>query len=258
MRLPRPRRRTMHPDLTPVEDSHPKDGLFTQPIVVAALTAADPEPQDDGQVRVASAPPSRTPKDGGAPTWSSTPRCRTPNARRRDRATTDLMGAVRFRMTGPVGHLPDRDRRRGCRRPDVGPRGPASPRHRRRLTPVSVASPTSASISSPSTSTSTIGISRAGQPEICTSRVERITSATSDEGLRAPVFPTAVDRTSSSKTASTAPTVMAARNATLDRRRVAMLTPHRMPRTIRRPARARDGCPCRCRPRGPRLVLGCG
>ena len=103
MRLPRPRRRTMHPDLTPVEDSHPKDGLFAQPIVVAALTAADPEPQDDGRVRVTFRATIKDAEGRRCPDLVVDVTLSGPERTASGRATTDLMGAVRFRMTGPAG-----------------------------------------------------------------------------------------------------------------------------------------------------------
>lgn len=93
----------MHEELTKVEDSHPKDGLFAQPLVVSALVAADPEPQGDSQVRVTF---RATVKDAGGrrcPDVAVDATITGPQRAASGSATTDLMGAVKFRMTGPPG-----------------------------------------------------------------------------------------------------------------------------------------------------------
>ena len=103
MRLPRRRRRTMHEELTPVEDSHPKDGLFTQPLVVSALVAAEPEPWDRDQVRVTFRATIKDAEGRRCPDVAVDATITGPERTASGHATTDLMGAVRFRMTGPAG-----------------------------------------------------------------------------------------------------------------------------------------------------------
>lgn len=103
MRLPRRRRRHLPADLVRVEDSHPKDGLFAQPVVVASLTAGEPEPRDDGQVRVTFRATVKDAEGRRCPDLAVEATIAGPDRTASGEATTDLMGAVRFRMTGPAG-----------------------------------------------------------------------------------------------------------------------------------------------------------
>lgn len=93
----------MPAELTRVEDSHPKDGLFAQPLVVTALTASDPEPQDGGHVRVTFRATVKDVEGRRCPDVAVDATIRGPERTATGTATTDLMGAVRFRMTGPAG-----------------------------------------------------------------------------------------------------------------------------------------------------------
>ena len=93
----------MPDDLTKVEDSHPKDGLFAQPLVVTALTVADPEPQDGDQVRVTFRATIKDAEGRRCPDVAVDATITGPERTASGTATTDLMGAVRFRMTGPAG-----------------------------------------------------------------------------------------------------------------------------------------------------------
>lgn len=93
----------MHPELTRVEDSHPKDGLFRQPLVVAALTAADVEERGDGQVRATFRATIKDAEGRRCPDVAVEATIVGPERTATGSATTDLMGAVRFRMTGPAG-----------------------------------------------------------------------------------------------------------------------------------------------------------
>ena len=86
-----------------VEDSHPKDGLFAQPLVVTALTAADPEPLDDGTTRVTFRATVKDAEGRRCPDVAVDATVVGPERSATGTATTDLMGAVRFRMTGPSG-----------------------------------------------------------------------------------------------------------------------------------------------------------
>ena len=93
----------MHPELVKVEDSHPKDGLFSQPLVVSALTASEPEARDDDQVRVSFRATIKDADGRRCPDVAVTATIIGPDRTAAGTATTDLMGAVRFRMTGPSG-----------------------------------------------------------------------------------------------------------------------------------------------------------
>jgi hypothetical protein len=93
----------MHPDLVPVEDSHPRDGLFTQPLVVTALTASDPEPDAGGRRRVTFRATVKDAEGRRCPDVAVDATIRGPERTASGTATTDLMGAVRFRMSGPSG-----------------------------------------------------------------------------------------------------------------------------------------------------------
>lgn len=86
-----------------MEDSHPKDALFAQPLVVAAVTSPEPEPRDDGQVRVTFRATVKDAEGRRCPEIAVEATIRGPERTATGTATTDLMGAVRFRMTGPVG-----------------------------------------------------------------------------------------------------------------------------------------------------------
>ncbi len=93
----------MHPELTRVEDSHPKDGLFRQPLVVAALTAADLEERGEDQVRATFRATIKDAEGRRCPDVAVEATIVGPDRTATGSATTDLMGAVRFRMTGPAG-----------------------------------------------------------------------------------------------------------------------------------------------------------
>lgn len=103
MRLFRRRRRDLPEELVPVEDGHPKDGLFAQPLTVAALTVADPEPQDDGRVRVTFRATVKDAEGRRCPDVAVEATVGGPEREATGQTTTDLMGAARFRMTGPAG-----------------------------------------------------------------------------------------------------------------------------------------------------------
>lgn len=93
----------MPDELVKVEDSHPKDGLFAQPLVVASLTVGDPEPRDDGTVRVTFRATVKDAEGRRCPDVAVDATIDGPERSASGTATTDLMGAVRFRMSGPSG-----------------------------------------------------------------------------------------------------------------------------------------------------------
>lgn len=103
MRFPRRRRRTLPDELVKVEDSHPKDGLFAQPLVITALTAAEPEPLPDGTTRVTFRATVKDAEGRRCPDVAVDATVVGPERSATGTATTDLMGAVRFRMAGPSG-----------------------------------------------------------------------------------------------------------------------------------------------------------
>lgn len=93
----------MSPDLVKVEDSLPRDGLFTQPLRIAALSAAEPEDLDDGQVRVTFRATIKDAEGRRCPELTVDATIAGPERTASGSGWTDLMGAVRFRMTGPPG-----------------------------------------------------------------------------------------------------------------------------------------------------------
>lgn len=93
----------MHPELTRLEDSHPKDGLFAEPLVVTALSAADPETAEVGEVRVTFRATIKDAEGRRCPDVAVDATVVGPDRTASGTATTDLMGAVKFRMSGPTG-----------------------------------------------------------------------------------------------------------------------------------------------------------
>jgi len=109
--LRRARRRRIDPDsLVPLPDSHPKRGLIAEPVRVARLehsgveTAADsPTEVPEGSVRVTFLVEVRSADDARCPAVAVEAVVAGPERSRTVVGTTDLMGRVRFRMTGPAG-----------------------------------------------------------------------------------------------------------------------------------------------------------
>jgi hypothetical protein len=99
----RRRARPMHPDLQPVTDDLPRDKLFTQPLVVAVLTATEPEPQADGGVRVTFRATVKDADGKRCPDLAVDATIAGPERTASGMAHSDLMGNVKFRMTGPAG-----------------------------------------------------------------------------------------------------------------------------------------------------------
>jgi hypothetical protein len=90
-------------DLQKAEDAHPKDGLFTAPVRVADLRVAQPEHLDGDRVRVTFVATIRDAEDRRCPDLSVEARVQGPERIGGGQTTTDLMGAVKIRMTGPPG-----------------------------------------------------------------------------------------------------------------------------------------------------------
>lgn len=103
MRFRRRGPRPMSPDLVKVEDSLPRDGLFTQPLVVSALSAAEPERLADERHRVTFRATIKDAEGRRCPELTVDATIVGPERTASGTGRTDLMGAVRFRMTGPPG-----------------------------------------------------------------------------------------------------------------------------------------------------------
>lgn len=95
----------------PQPDAHPKAGLFAEPVRVTSLRVLDPEPLDDGTRRVTFLVEVRDAEDRRCPDVSVEATVSGPERSRTVQGTTDLLGRIRFRTTGPAGsyHIELRD-----------------------------------------------------------------------------------------------------------------------------------------------------
>lgn len=93
----------MSPDLVKVEDSLPRDGLLQQPLTIASLSAADPEPLADGRIRITFRVTIRDAEGRRCPDLAVEATVAGPERTANGSTTTDLLGSARFRMTGPAG-----------------------------------------------------------------------------------------------------------------------------------------------------------
>jgi hypothetical protein len=84
-------------------DAHPKDGLFTAPVRVDDLRVRDPEVLDGERVRVTFVATIKDAEGRRCPDLSVEARVESPERTGGGQSTTDLMGTVRIRMTGPAG-----------------------------------------------------------------------------------------------------------------------------------------------------------
>lgn len=91
------------PDAGPVPDDVPKRGLFAEPVVVASLEAKDPEDVGDDRVRVTFRAIVKDAEGRRCPDLAVDATITGPERDASGTGTTDLMGAIRFRMTGPPG-----------------------------------------------------------------------------------------------------------------------------------------------------------
>lgn len=89
-------------ELRRVPDDLPRDTLFAQPLAVTASVPDDPEPQPDGQ-RVTFRVLVRDAEGRRCPDVHVEARVTGPERSAVGEATTDMLGRVRFRMTGPPG-----------------------------------------------------------------------------------------------------------------------------------------------------------
>jgi len=104
VRLPRLRRRR-HPDITLERqpDALPRRGLFTEPVRVTRLDVLEPEHLTDGSRRAAFRVEVRDAEDRRCPEVAVEARLAGPVRDRTVQGTTDLLGRIRFRMSGPPG-----------------------------------------------------------------------------------------------------------------------------------------------------------
>ena len=86
-----------------VPDSHPKAGLFTEPVRIDDLRVRDVEDVGGGRRRVVFQATIRDAEDRRCPDLSVEARVVGPERTGGGQSTTDLMGAVKIRMEGPPG-----------------------------------------------------------------------------------------------------------------------------------------------------------
>ena len=97
------RRRREPPHLEPVPDDLPRTGLFTEPIRVDDLSVRPIEHLEVGQVRVTFRATVKDADGKRCPDLAVEARITGPEREAGGMATTNLMGQVVYRMTGPPG-----------------------------------------------------------------------------------------------------------------------------------------------------------
>jgi hypothetical protein len=102
--LRRLRRRRIDPEtLVGLPDSHPKRGLIAEPVRIERIEHAGTEPLADGQQRVTFLVEVRSADDARCPAVAVEARISGPERERTVSGATDLLGRIRFRMSGPMG-----------------------------------------------------------------------------------------------------------------------------------------------------------
>jgi hypothetical protein len=102
--LKRARRRRIDPSgIVGLPDSHPKRGLIAEPVRVGGLQHAGNELLEDGTYRVTFLVEVRAADDARCAAVAVEARLTGPERSRTVSGATDLLGRVRFRMTGPSG-----------------------------------------------------------------------------------------------------------------------------------------------------------
>lgn len=91
------------PDAGPVPDDVPKRGLFSEPITVTSLTAKEPETLEDGRLRATFRAIVKDAEGRRCPDLAVDATIAGPERTSSGTGTTDLMGAITFRMAGPAG-----------------------------------------------------------------------------------------------------------------------------------------------------------
>lgn len=100
-RLRRKRRTQIELETQP--DDLPKRGLFAEPVRVTSLRVLEPEDLGDGQHRVTFMVEVRDAEDGRCPDIAVEATVAGPERSRTAQGTTDMLGRIRFRTTGPAG-----------------------------------------------------------------------------------------------------------------------------------------------------------
>lgn len=102
--LRRSRRRRLDPStFVSLPDSHPKRGLMAEPIRVARIDHEGTEDLDDGVRRVTFRVDVLAADDARCPALSVEAHVIGPERARTVTGATDMLGRVRFRMSGPAG-----------------------------------------------------------------------------------------------------------------------------------------------------------
>lgn len=101
------RRRPATPDpddvVRKVPDDLPRDGLFDQPLVVSGLAPRPVERLDDGSNRVTFRATVKDAVGKRCPDMAIEATITGPERTAQGSGTTNLMGQIRFRMSGPAG-----------------------------------------------------------------------------------------------------------------------------------------------------------
>jgi hypothetical protein len=87
----------------PLPDGLPKTGLFTEPVRIASLRPLDPEVAEDGEHRVTFLLEVRDAEDRRCSDLAVEASVTGPCRSRTVQGTTDLLGRIRFRTSGPDG-----------------------------------------------------------------------------------------------------------------------------------------------------------
>ncbi len=103
--LRRLRRRRIDPDtIVGLPDSHPKRGLIAEPVRVERIDHEATEPVENDQQRVTFLVEVRAADDARCPAVAVEARVVGPERERTVSGATDMLGRIRFRMTGPAGN----------------------------------------------------------------------------------------------------------------------------------------------------------
>jgi hypothetical protein len=97
------RRRIDADSLVGLPDSHPKRGLIAEPVRIELLQHASTEPVEGDQQRVTFLVEVRSADDARCPAVAVEARIAGPERERTVSGATDLLGRIRFRMSGPHG-----------------------------------------------------------------------------------------------------------------------------------------------------------
>jgi len=102
--LRRLRRRRIDPTtIVGLPDSHPKRGLIAEPVRIARIEHAGTDRVHDDQHRVTFLVEVRSADDARCPAVAVEARISGPERERTVSGATDLLGRIRFRMSGPDG-----------------------------------------------------------------------------------------------------------------------------------------------------------